>query len=256
MSWDELQLDLSKSKAFAFAILFDQKTKMNRIQDNDVEIKNNERIINEISSQYAEFHDIFSKIDAHKLSKHDSQNHIIKILSSREFFFDSIYNLFAAELKILKTYIDKYMKKKFIRKSMSFANILIFFVKKFDDKLHLCVNYRELNEIIIKNRYLLFLINKILNELFEIKIVSKLNVQNIFYRIHINNNDEWKTMFKCRFDHYQYWVMFFELSNSSTTFQIYLNQVMHFYLNVFVLIYINDILIFRNRRKKTLNMSS
>ncbi len=72
ISWNELQLVLSKSKAFAFAILFDQKMRMNCILNDDAKIKNNERITNEISSQYAKFQDIFSKMNAHKISEHDS----------------------------------------------------------------------------------------------------------------------------------------------------------------------------------------
>jgi hypothetical protein len=163
---------------------------MNRVHDDDVEIENNKRITNEISSQYAEFHDIFSKMNAHKLSEHDSQNHVIEILSDRVSFFDSIYNLSAAELKILKTYIDEYMKKRFIIEFVSSAKALILFVKKSDDKLRLCVDYRDLNEITIKNRYSLSLINENLNKLFEAKIFSKLNVRDVFHRIRIRDDDE------------------------------------------------------------------
>jgi hypothetical protein len=132
---------LSKQETFAFATLLDQKTKTNRLQNDVIEIKNNERITNKIFSQYAEFQDVFSKMNVHKLFKHDLQNHVIETLSSCEFFFDSIYNLFVAELKILKTYINEYIKKKFITKFVSFANAFIFFLKKFDDKLRLCVDY-------------------------------------------------------------------------------------------------------------------
>ncbi len=124
-------------------------------------------------------------MNAHKLFEHDSQNHAIETLFNREFFFDSIYNLFAAKLKILKVYIDEYMKKEFIIEFVSSASALIFFVKKFDDKLRLCVNYHELNEIIIKNRYSLSLINENLNKLSETKIFLKLNVRNVFHRIRI-----------------------------------------------------------------------
>ncbi len=129
-------------------------------------------------------------MNAHKLFKHNSQDHAIETFFDREFFFDSIYNLFVAKLKILKTYIDEYMKKKFIIEFVSFTRIFIFFVKKSNDKLRLCVNYHELNEIIIKNRYSLFLINENLNKLFETKIFLKLNVRNVFHRIHIKNDDE------------------------------------------------------------------
>jgi hypothetical protein len=136
------------------------------------------------------------------------------------------------------------MKKNFITEFVSFAKTLILFVKKTNDKLRLCVNYKDLNEIIIKNRYSLFFINENLNRLFEARIFIKLNVKNVFHRIRIWKENEWKTTFKCRFDHYQYRIMFFELTNSSITFQLYINKTMHSYLDLFVLMYINDLLMF------------
>jgi hypothetical protein len=119
-----------------------------------------------------------------------------------------------------------------------------------NDKFRLCVNYKELNEIIIKNRYSLSFINENLNRLFEARIFIKLNVKDVFHLICIREEDEWTTTFKCRFDHYQYRVMFFELTNSSITFQIYINKTMHSYLNLFVLMYINDLLMFFSFTKK------
>ncbi len=90
ISWNKLQFNLSKSKTFAFAILFDQKTSTNCIQNKNVKIKNNENITNEMSFQYTKFRDLFSKMNAHKLFEHDFENHVIKTLFDREFFFDSI----------------------------------------------------------------------------------------------------------------------------------------------------------------------
>jgi hypothetical protein len=127
---------------------------------------------------------------AHKFSKQDFHDHVIEILSSCDFFFDLIYNLSTTKLKILKNYIDEYIKKNFIIKFVSFAKILIFFVKKTNDKFRLCVNYKDLNEIIIKNRHLLFFINENLNKLFDAKIFIKLNVKNIFHRICIQKENE------------------------------------------------------------------
>jgi hypothetical protein len=245
MSWSKLHFILSKSKAFAFATLFNLESKRKRLlivieKTNE----NNSRINNEISSQYVAFQDIFSEIKAHKFSKHDFHDHVIEILSNRDSLFDFIYNLSTTKLKILKNYIDEYMKKNFIIEFISFAKVFIFFVKKIDDKLRLCVNYKKWNEIIIKNRYSLFFINENLNKLFESRIFIKLNVRDVFHRIRIREEDKWKTTFKCRFDHYQYRIMFFELANSSITFQAYINKTMHSYLNLFVLIYINDLLMF------------
>ncbi len=251
MSWSKFQFNLFESEAFAFAILFNVDSNKERllivIQKAD---ENSDKINNEISFQYFAFQNIFSEIKTHKLFKHDFHDHVIEILSNRDSFFDSIYNLSATELKILKNYIDKYMKKNFITEFMSFAKILILFVKKTNDKLRLCVNYKELNEIIIKNRYSLFFINENLNKLFETKIFIKLNVKDVFHRIKIRKENEWKTTFKCRFDHYQYRMMFFELTNSSITFQVYINKTMHSYLNLFVLMYINDLLMFFSSTKK------
>jgi hypothetical protein len=245
MSWSKLQFILSESDALAFATLFSLESKKKRFLIVIEKInENNNKINNEISSQYVAFQNIFFEVKTHKFSKHDSQNHVIEILSNRDFFFDFIYNLSAIKLKILKNYIDEYMKKNFIIEFVSFAKILILFVKKTNDKLRLCVDYKDLNEIIIKNRYSLSFINENLNKLFETKIFIKLNVKDVFHRIRIREEDEWKTTFRCRFDHYQYRVMLFELTNSSITFQVYINKTMHSYLDFFVLMYINDLLMF------------
>ncbi len=152
--------------------------------------ENNDKINNEISFQYVTFQDIFFEMKTHKFSKHDFHDHIIEILSNRDFLFDLIYNLSTKKLKILKNYIDKYMKKNFITKFVSSAKVFIFFVKKTNNKLFLCVNYKNLNVIIIKNRYSLFFINENLNKLFEIKIFIKLNVKNLFHRIRIRKKNE------------------------------------------------------------------
>ncbi len=115
MSWSKLQFNLFELKAFAFAILFNDDSKKERlliiIQKAD---KNNDKINNEISSQYFAFQDIFFEMKAHKLFEHDFHDHVIEILSNRDSFFDSIYNLSATKLKIVKNYIDEYMKKNFI----------------------------------------------------------------------------------------------------------------------------------------------
>jgi hypothetical protein len=245
MSWSELQFILSKSETFAFATLFNFESRRERFLIVIEQInENSSKTSNEISSQYVAFQNIFSEIKAHKLSKHDFHDHVIETSSSRDSLFDLIYNLSTTELKILKNYIDEYMKKSFIIEFVSSAKVLILFVKKTNDKFRLCVNYKDLNENIIENRYSLSLINENLNRLFEARIFIKLNVKDVFHRIRIREEDEWKTTFKCRFDHYQYRVMFFELTNSSITFQIYINKTIHSYLNLFVLMYINDLLMF------------
>ncbi len=167
-----------KIKTFTFATLLNLESKRKRFLIVIKKInENNNKISNEISFQYVAFQDIFFEIKAHKFLKHDFHDHVIEILSSRDSFFDLIYNLSATKLKILKNYIDEYMKKNFIIEFVSFAKVLILFVKKTNDKFRLCVNYKKLNEIIIKNRYSLFFINENLNKLFENKNIHQIKRQ-------------------------------------------------------------------------------
>ena len=80
----------------------------------------------------------------------------------------------------------------------------MFFVFKKNDELRLCVNYRKFNAITIKNRHSLFLITKILNRLCEFKCFIKLNFKNVYHRIKIKINNEWKMTFRIRYDHFKY----------------------------------------------------
>jgi hypothetical protein len=101
LSWSKLQFILSESEAFAFATILNFESRRKRflivIEKTN---ENNSRINNEISSQYVAFQNIFFEIKAHKFSKHDFHDHVIEILSSRDFLFDFIYNLSTTKLKI------------------------------------------------------------------------------------------------------------------------------------------------------------
>jgi hypothetical protein len=90
--------------------------------------------------------------------------------------FESIYNLFVIEFEIFKNYFDEFLIKKFIVSSFSSTRILILFAKKSENDLKFCVNYKKLNAITIKNRYLIFLMNQLLNRLSDVKKFIKLNI--------------------------------------------------------------------------------
>ena len=104
--------------------------------------------------------------------------------------FDSIYNLSAEELEILRVYIDEHLEKKFITFSVSLVSALILFAKKSNDSFRLCVDYRDLNVIIKKNRYSLSLINETLNRLLEAKIYIKFDFRAAYNQIRIKKDDE------------------------------------------------------------------
>jgi hypothetical protein len=88
------------------------------------------------------------------LSKHESHDYVIEMKEDSS-MSDFIYNLFLIELKILKSYIEDNLIKDFIISSVSSSSVLILFIKKKDDELRLCVDYKSLNVVIIKNKYFL-----------------------------------------------------------------------------------------------------
>ncbi len=143
----------------------------------------------EIFEKYKDFADVFDKINANKLLEHDSQDHAINTKSKMS-SFESVYNLSMTELELFKEYFDEFLTKEFIVFSSSFVDASILFVKKSKNDLRLCVNYKELNVITIKNRYSISLINQLLNRLNDVKKFTKLNIQTTYNFICIKKEDE------------------------------------------------------------------
>ncbi len=149
--------------------------------------------------KYKDFANVFDKINVDKLFEHDSQNYAINT-KNKMFLFESMYNLSIIEFELFKKYFDEFLTKKFIVFFSSFVDASILFVKKSKNDLKLCVNYKELNVITIKNRYSIFLINQLLNRLSDVKKFTKLNIQTTYNFIRIKEEDEWKTAFRCRYE--------------------------------------------------------
>jgi hypothetical protein len=137
--------------------------------------------------------------------------------------YQHMYNLSLVELYTLEAYINNALKKGLIHKSKSLARALILFILKKDRTLQLCVNYKGLNEMTVKNRYPLPLISELLDCLNGSKVFSKIDLKNAYYCIHIQEGNKWKTAFYTRYRHFEYLVMPFRLTNALTTFQVYIN---------------------------------
>ncbi len=162
----------------------------------DIEFSMNEFIIEmmmksskEIFEKYKDFANVFDKINVDKLFKHYSQDHAIDTKSKMS-SFESVYMLLMIELELFKEYCDEFLTKKFIILFSSFVDISILFVKKSKNDLKLCVNYKELNVITIKNRYSISLINQLLNRFSDVKKFTKLNIQITYNFIRIKKENE------------------------------------------------------------------
>ena len=154
------------------------------------------------------------------------------------------------ELKVLKEYIKKMVNKGFIRASSLSAASPVLFARKLGGGLRFCVDYRALNAITIKNCYPLPLIKETLECVCKAKIFSKIDIITAFNKLRIREGEEWKTAFRTRYGLYEYLVMPFGLANSPSSFQNYINNVLHGMLDVFCTAYIDDILIYSNSKKE------
>ena len=146
------------------------------------------------------------------------------------------------ELETLKTYIETNLATGFIRPLKSPHGAPILFICKPNGSFRLCVNYRGLNNLTIKNWYPLPLIGESLDQLEQAKRFTQLDLTSAYHRIRIKEGNKWKTAFKTRYSHFEYEMMPFRLSNASASFQGYINKILAEKLNVFVIVYQDNIL--------------
>jgi len=132
----------------------------------------------------------------------------------------------------------------------SSAEYSILFILKSNESLKLCVDYKALNNIMIKNSYSLLLIAKLQNRLQSAQWFMKFNILKAFNWIWIKEENEWKTVFYTWLKHYKYLIMSFNLINALITFQIFVNNVLQHYLNQFIIVYLNNILVYLKIKKE------
>ena len=150
----------------------------------------------------------------------------------------------------LRHYLNENLSKDFIQVNCFQMIIFVLFIKKLEEELCFCVNYRDLNTITVKNQYSLSLISETLNHLSQAKIFIKLNIISAFNQLWIKEENEAFIIFHTRFELFKYLVMFFNLCNEFVSFQKYINNTLHEYLNKFYTAYLNDILIYFNNKLK------
>ena len=198
----------------------------------------------EISVQYSDLQNVFEQAEKTQLSNHRFYDHIIDLEEGKALSFNVLYSMSSTELKILCEYINKNLETELIRHFSSAAASSMMFVSKKDETLRSVINYRELNKITVKNQYSLPLITEALDRLSRVKIFSKLNIKDAYHCIRIQKGDEWKTAFWSQFDLFEYLILLFSLTNASAFFQFYINRALSEYLNVFCIVYLNDVLIY------------
>jgi hypothetical protein len=150
----------------------------------------------------------------------------------------------------LKKQLEELLEQGFIRPSVSPYGAPILFVRKKDGSLRMCVDYRALNKITIKNKYPLPRIDELLDRLHGAKFFSKLDLMSGYHQVRIKDQDVFKTAFRTRYGHYEFRVLPFGLTNAPATFMRLMNDIFRPLLDKYVIIYLDDILIYSKTKEE------
>jgi ribonuclease HI len=150
----------------------------------------------------------------------------------------------------LSNQLQELMDKGFIRPSSSPWGAPVLFVKKKDGSLRMCIDYRELNKLTIKNRYPLPRIDDLFDQLQGASYFSKIELRSGYHQLRVHEEDVPKTAFRTRYGDYEFLVMLFGLTNAPAIFMDLMNRVCRPYLVKFVIVFIDDILIYSRGKEE------
>ena len=158
----------------------------------------------------------------------------------------TIYSLSTSKQEALKEFIEENLNMGFIQPTSSLHSVLVLFVKKKDSSLCLCVDFCDLNCISKKDHYPLSLISNLLDSPCKAQVYSKIDLRHTYHLVCIANGDKWKTAFRARYGSFEWSVIPFGLTNTPVAFQQFINNIFSNLLDVCVVIYLDDILIYLN----------
>ncbi|GJV20533.1 putative nucleotidyltransferase, ribonuclease H, partial [Tanacetum coccineum] len=154
------------------------------------------------------------------------------------------YRLVPSEMRELSVQLQELLEKGFICPSSSLWGAPVLFVKKKDGYFRMCIDYRELNKLTVKNCYPLPRIDDLFNQLQGSSVYSKIDLQSGYHQLHIKEEDIPITAFRTRYGHFEFQVMPFGLTNAPAVFMDLMNRVCKPYLDKFVIVFIDDILVY------------
>ena len=217
--------------------------------DGDNKPHNTEKPLPEVQKILNEYNDIFPETLPSHLPPERSVDHTINLVPGAEPPHRPVYRMSFEEMDELKQQLADLLSKGFIRPSTSPFGAPVLFVHKKEGTLRLCVDYRALNKITIKNRYPLPRIDELMDRLVGASYFTKIDLYSGYHQIRIKPEDIHKTAFRTRYGHYEFLVLPFGLTNAPATFMTLMNDIFREYLDQFVVIYLDDILIYSKTKE-------
>jgi hypothetical protein len=191
-----------------------------------------------------EFPDVMPKELLEDLPSRRRIDHAIEVVPGVAPLAKAPYRMSREELKELKVQLEELFAKGHIKPNKSPYGAPVLFVHKKDGTLRMCVDYRALNKATVKNRYPLPRINDLFDHLSGAKVFNRIDLCSRYYQIRIAEGDEEKTAYHTRYGSYEFLVMPFGFTNALVTFCTLMNAIFREWLDDFVVVYIDDILIY------------
>jgi hypothetical protein len=190
-----------------------------------------------------EYPDVFTKIST-GLPPDREIEFSIDLMPGTQPIHKAPYRMAPSELKELKKQLEDLVDRGFIRPSVSSWGAPVLFVRKKDGSLRMCIDYHELNRVTIKNKYPLPRIDDLFDQLKEATVYSKIDLRSGYHQLKVKEADIPKTAIRMRYGHYEFLVMPFGVTNAPSVFMDLMNRVFHKYLDQFVVVFIDDILVY------------
>ncbi|MBW0479773.1 hypothetical protein O181_019488 [Austropuccinia psidii MF-1] len=216
---------------------------LEQLWDEEEELEEIETVMKVVPSTYHQYLDVFSKVKAEKNPPHHACDHHIEQEGSLP-PVGVIYALSKQDSDRLGAYISENVEKFVIWPSSSSTGAPVLFVKKKDGGLHLCVDYCNLNAVTRKNEYLVLPMNQLLNVFNGPSILSKIDLHGAYNLLRIKEGEEHLTCFRTKYGSFEYLVMPFGLTNAPAAFQNLVNDIFQDLLDVYVVVYLDDIMVF------------
>jgi hypothetical protein len=160
------------------------------------------------------------------------------------------YKMNTPELKELQMQLEELLKKGYIRPSVSTWGAPVLFVKKKDGTLRLCIEFKKLNKVTMKNKYPFPRIDDLFDQLKDEIFFSKIDLRLGYHQVIIKEEDISMTSFRKRYGHYEFIVVPFGLSNEPAVFMCLMNDIFREYLDKFVIVFLDDILIYSKSKEE------